>query len=62
MQWKEKNIEILNRMRSYLNSYDNSEMPTKNELEQGFIEQLKFFSRKKEYKDVAKTTLSLQTF
>lgn len=49
-------------MRSYLNSYDNSEMSTKNELEQGFIEQLKFFSRKKEYKDVAKTTLSLQTF
>ncbi len=42
-----KNIEILNRMKSYLNSYDDSEMPTRDELERGFIEQLNSSSRKK---------------
>ena len=44
---KRKNIEILNRTKSLLNKYDNSTLPSKEELEQDFIEQLNSSSRKK---------------
>ena len=37
---KQKQIEILNRVKSYLNNYDSSSLPTKNEINQGMLHTL----------------------
>ncbi len=37
---KQKQIEILNRVKSYLNNYDSSSLPTKNEINQGMLHSL----------------------
>ena len=37
---KQKQIEILNRVKSYLNNYDSSSLPTKNEINQGMLQTL----------------------
>ena len=37
---KQKQIEILNRVKSYLNNYDSSSLPTKNEISQGMLDTL----------------------
>ena len=41
-----KNIELLNRMRTYLNNFDDSCSSSKEEIEQGFLEQLNTSPRK----------------
>ena len=46
---KMKQIEILNRVKSYLNSLDDNQLPSKDELNQGLLDQLNHVQKIKKY-------------